>query len=60
MLDKKFEVAEAGDGSRIISYRDYPSTGRERLAILLCHRMFEAEHRGIHYKLEPPGRTVAP
>jgi hypothetical protein len=60
MLDKKFEAAEAGGGSRIISYRDYPSAGREQLAALLCHRVLEAERRGIRYELELPGRTVAP
>lgn len=60
MLDKKFEAAEAGGGSHIISYRDYPSTGREQLAALLCHRVLEAERRGIRYELELPGRTVAP
>lgn len=60
MLDKKFEAAEAGGGSDIISYRDYPSAGREQLAALLCHRVLEAERRGIRYELELPGRTVAP
>ena len=60
MLDKKFEAAEAGGGSHIISYRDYPSAGREQLAALLCHRVLEAERRGIRYELELPGRTVAP
>lgn len=60
MLDKKFEAAEAGGGSHIISYRDYPSAGREQLAALLCHRVLETERRGIRYELELPGRTVAP
>ena len=60
MLDKKFEAAEAGGGSHISSYRDYPSAGREQLAALLCHRVLEAERRGIRYELELPGRTVAP
>lgn len=60
MLDKKFEAAETGGSSRIISYRDYPSAGREQLAALLCHRVLEAERRGIRYELELPGRTVAP
>lgn len=60
MLDKKFEAAEAGGGSHIISYRDYPSAGREQLVALLCHRVLEAERRGIRYELELPGRTVAP
>lgn len=60
MLDKKFEAAEAGGGSHIISYRDYPSAGREQLASLLCHRVLEAERHGIRYELELPGRTVAP
>ena len=60
MLDKKFVAAEAGGGSHIISYRDYPSAGREQLAALLCHRVLEAERCGIRYELELPGRTVAP
>ena len=60
MLDKKFEAAEAVGGSHIISYRDYPSAGRKQLAALLCHRVLEAERRGIRYKLELPERTVAP
>ena len=60
MLDKKFEAAETGGSSHIISYRDYPSAGREQLAALLCDRVLGAERRGIRYELELPGRTVAP
>ena len=60
MLDKKFEADEAVGGSSIISYRDYPAAGREQLAGLLCHRVLEAERRGLRYTLELPGHTVAP
>ena len=61
MLDKRFESEPAAVDNTVLSYLDYPpDTPKERLAGLLCHRVLEAERRGLAYSLQLPERVIAP
>lgn len=61
LLDKRFEAAEQGSGSHIISYRDYPQgANTDILAGRLCFRVLEAERKGLRYELELPHQSIAP
>lgn len=61
LLDKRFEAQDQGNGSHIISYRDYPQgAGVDALAGWLCFRVLEAERNGARYELELPNQNIVP